>query len=225
MVDTNSLQEVISPSVGDGHQEEDDLKQKIEATARNNGTGSGGNGSRMLGFVGGNGKLLCFIAAVGLQWAQLYVGKVTNGYKSNGGQMNKFATNVGVTSDSVSGPTSSQMLQVFCNDRPFVNLWYASSDDKACTFVGTAAYVPPEKLNSSHVTTGQTRVDTVRNKPLQRLEVGLEAKREKTTRFEVDIIRVGKLSWWYRVKSNTLTGEDTELRFFVCQASNLGGIE
>ncbi|GKC79755.1 hypothetical protein Tco_1130529, partial [Tanacetum coccineum] len=115
---------------------------------------SGGNGSRMLGFVGGNGKLLCFIAAVGLQWAQLYVGKVTNGYKSNGGQMNKFATNVGVTSDSISGPTSSQMLQVFCNDRPFVNLWYASSDDKACTFVGTAAYVPPEKLNSSHVTTG-----------------------------------------------------------------------
>ncbi|GJY86531.1 hypothetical protein Tco_0500557 [Tanacetum coccineum] len=43
--------------------------------------------------------------------AQLYVGKVTDGYKSNGGQMNKFATNVGVTSDSVSGPASSQMLQ------------------------------------------------------------------------------------------------------------------
>ncbi|GJV45416.1 putative RNA-directed DNA polymerase [Tanacetum coccineum] len=33
------------------------------------------------------------------------------GYKSNGGQMNKFATNVGVNSDSVSGPASSQMLQ------------------------------------------------------------------------------------------------------------------
>ncbi|GJU24718.1 hypothetical protein Tco_1163339 [Tanacetum coccineum] len=39
--------------------------------------------------------------------------KVTDGYKSNGGQMNKFATNVDVTSDSVSGPASSQMLQIF----------------------------------------------------------------------------------------------------------------
>nr|GEW95461.1 3-phosphoinositide-dependent protein kinase 2-like isoform X2 [Tanacetum cinerariifolium] len=168
MVDTNSLQEVISPSVGDGHQEEDNLKQKFEATTRNN--GSGGNGSRMLGFVGRKGELLCFILAVGLQWfsfvfgadsyyskqiapsrtfcvyeevssflhpmsglgilqitvttrvflwrkcvvqgSAVYVGKVTNGYKSNGGQMNKFATNVSVTSDSVSGPTSSQMIQM-----------------------------------------------------------------------------------------------------------------
>ncbi|PWA64041.1 hypothetical protein CTI12_AA318880 [Artemisia annua] len=30
----------------------------------------------------------------------------------------------------------------------------AASDDKACTFVGTAAYVPPEVLNSSHATIG-----------------------------------------------------------------------
>lgn len=39
-------------------------------------------------------------------------GKVTDGFKSNGGQTNKFAANVGVTSNSVSGPASSQMLQV-----------------------------------------------------------------------------------------------------------------
>lgn len=38
-------------------------------------------------------------------------GKVTDGFKSNGGQTNKFAANVGVTSNSVSGPASSQMLQ------------------------------------------------------------------------------------------------------------------
>ncbi|GJT95918.1 glycosyl hydrolase family protein 43 [Tanacetum coccineum] len=36
---------------------------------------------------------------------------------------------------------------------------------------------------------------------------------------------IGKQTWWYRVKSDTLTREDAELRFFVCQASNLGGIE
>ncbi|CAL5397802.1 unnamed protein product [Camellia sinensis] len=30
----------------------------------------------------------------------------------------------------------------------------ASSDDKACTFVGTTAYVPPEVLNSSPATFG-----------------------------------------------------------------------
>nr|GEW83015.1 YTH domain-containing protein [Tanacetum cinerariifolium] len=42
--------------------------------------------------------------------AQLYVGKVTDGYKSNGGHINKFATNVGVNSDSVSSLASSQML-------------------------------------------------------------------------------------------------------------------
>ncbi|GJX03229.1 hypothetical protein Tco_0189145 [Tanacetum coccineum] len=41
----------------------------------------------------------------------------------------------------------------------------------------------------------------------------------------INVMRPSKLSWWYRVKSNTLTGEDNELRFFVCQASNLGGIE
>lgn len=28
------------------------------------------------------------------------------------------------------------------------------TDDKACTFVGTAAYVPPEVLNSSPATVG-----------------------------------------------------------------------
>ncbi|PWA91642.1 hypothetical protein CTI12_AA088980 [Artemisia annua] len=39
-------------------------------------------------------------------------GKVTDGLKSNGGQTNKFASNVGVTSNSFSGPASSQMLQV-----------------------------------------------------------------------------------------------------------------
>nr|GEU61801.1 YTH domain-containing family protein 2-like isoform X1 [Tanacetum cinerariifolium] len=38
-------------------------------------------------------------------------GKVTDGFKSTGGQTNKFAANVGVTSNSVSGPASSQMLQ------------------------------------------------------------------------------------------------------------------
>ncbi|GJT48142.1 putative RNA-directed DNA polymerase [Tanacetum coccineum] len=47
--------------------------------------------------------------------AELYVGKVTDGYKSNGGQMNKFATNVGVNSDSVFGPALSQMLQYLAN--------------------------------------------------------------------------------------------------------------
>jgi serine/threonine protein kinase len=30
----------------------------------------------------------------------------------------------------------------------------ACPDDKACTFVGTAAYVPPEVLNSSPATFG-----------------------------------------------------------------------
>ncbi|GJS41164.1 3-phosphoinositide-dependent protein kinase 2 isoform X1 [Tanacetum coccineum] len=70
---------------------------------------SGGNGSRMLRFVGGNGKLLCFRFVVApLSFiacrdittysnsksrenarcrAQLYVGKVTDGYKSSGGQI------------------------------------------------------------------------------------------------------------------------------------------
>lgn len=32
--------------------------------------------------------------------------------------------------------------------------YYFSADDKACTFVGTAAYVPPEVLNSSPATVG-----------------------------------------------------------------------
>lgn len=32
--------------------------------------------------------------------------------------------------------------------------YYFSLDDKACTFVGTAAYVPPEVLNSSPATVG-----------------------------------------------------------------------
>ncbi|PWA83080.1 YTH domain-containing protein [Artemisia annua] len=38
-------------------------------------------------------------------------GKVAHGFESNGGHVNKFAPNVGVTYNSVSGPASSQMLQ------------------------------------------------------------------------------------------------------------------
>ncbi|GKD10709.1 probable 6-phosphogluconolactonase 4, chloroplastic, partial [Tanacetum coccineum] len=47
-----------------------------------------------------------------------------------------------------------------------------------------------------------------------------------TGTFDINALdHTGKQTWWYRVKSNMLAREDTELRFFVCQANNLGGIE
>lgn len=35
-----------------------------------------------------------------------------------------------------------------------ISLSIPTSDEKACTFVGTAAYIPPEVLNSSPATFG-----------------------------------------------------------------------